>query len=203
MIFGSVFRALVRNGYPIVTPIIRDVYRIKGIVRFGLIPLARSLSWYFRSNEYTNFTYDISEKSEKYLSAFLANALDASREETISYLNEVKEDAKLREHFLELVPRTEERYFADLPIRYGRRVGWYVLLRILKPRIVVESGVDRGIGTCVLARISHSLRPHESLKSLSYHNFNTLRMIRRRTIKNRLFFWLCELQQIGSHNLLN
>lgn len=148
---GRVFKDFVRRGYPIVTPIIRDVYRIKGIARFGLAPLARSFSWYFRSNEYTNFTYDISEKCEKYLSAFLAKALDASHEETISYLNEVKEDVKLREHFMELVPRTEERYFADLPIKFGRRVGWYVLLRILKPRIVVESGVDRGIGTCVLA----------------------------------------------------
>ena len=97
MIFGNAFRALARKGYPIVTPIIRDVYRIKGIVRFGLIPLARSLSWYFRSNEYTNFTYDISEKSEKYLSAFLANALDASREETISYLNEVRTHRKTPE----------------------------------------------------------------------------------------------------------
>ena len=151
MIFRSMFRALARKGYPIITPIIRDLYRITGIVRFGFIPLARSLSWYFKSNEYTNFTYNISQKSEKYLSSFLANALNASREEIITYLNEVKQDTRLREHFVELVPRTADRYFADLPIKYGRRIGWYVLLRILKPRIVVEAGVDRGIGTCVLA----------------------------------------------------
>ncbi|MCH7909418.1 MAG: class I SAM-dependent methyltransferase [Candidatus Hydrogenedentes bacterium] len=113
--------------------------------------MARSLSWYFGSNEYTNFTYDISEKCEKYLTIFIANALDRSHEEVISYLKEIKNNAEIREYFMELVPRTEERYFADLPIKFGRRVGWYVLLRILKPRIVVESGVDRGIGTCVLA----------------------------------------------------
>lgn len=34
---------------------------------------------------------------------------------------------------------------------YGRRLGWYALVRALKPRTVVETGVDKGLGSCVLA----------------------------------------------------
>ncbi len=39
---------------------------------------------------------------------------------------------------------------ADETAKYGRRLGWYVLARWLKPRIVVETGVDKGLGSVVL-----------------------------------------------------
>ena len=32
----------------------------------------------------------------------------------------------------------------------GRRLGWYAAARILKPKIIVETGVDYGLGSCVL-----------------------------------------------------
>jgi predicted O-methyltransferase YrrM len=35
--------------------------------------------------------------------------------------------------------------------RYGRRLGWYALVRATRPRVVVETGVDRGLGTAVIA----------------------------------------------------
>ena len=43
-------------------------------------------------------------------------------------------------------------------ITIGRRVGWYVLIRILKPRVVVETGVHHGVGACV---ISEALRRNQ------------------------------------------
>lgn len=39
---------------------------------------------------------------------------------------------------------------ADAEARYGRRIGWYAIVRALKPRVVVETGVDKGLGSCVL-----------------------------------------------------
>ena len=36
---------------------------------------------------------------------------------------------------------------------YGRRLGWYALVRALKPRTVVETGADKGLGSCVLAAL--------------------------------------------------
>ena len=35
--------------------------------------------------------------------------------------------------------------------RYGRRILWYVLVRTLKPSVIIESGVHKGLGTCVLS----------------------------------------------------
>jgi predicted O-methyltransferase YrrM len=34
--------------------------------------------------------------------------------------------------------------------RFGRRVGWYALVRALKPRVVVETGIEKGLGAMVL-----------------------------------------------------
>jgi predicted O-methyltransferase YrrM len=42
------------------------------------------------------------------------------------------------------------RFNADAEPRYGRRLGWYAVARTIKPRIVVETGVDQGMGSLVL-----------------------------------------------------
>ncbi len=147
----SAIRQLVRGGYPIVTPLIRNVYRLNGIYKYGILPLRDAIKWYFMSKEYTNFTYGISEKSKKYLVGFLSNVFDKPINCVHQYRKEVEEDKGLREFLASQVSQTADRYCADLPIKYGRRIGWYILVRLLKPRFVVESGVDRGIGTCILA----------------------------------------------------
>ncbi len=38
----------------------------------------------------------------------------------------------------------------DPVARFGRRTGWYALVRALKPRVVVETGVEKGLGAMVL-----------------------------------------------------
>src|SRR5262249_22765215 len=40
---------------------------------------------------------------------------------------------------------------ADLEARFGRRLGWYVLIRASKPRLVIETGVDKGLGSVLIA----------------------------------------------------
>lgn len=144
-------RALMRRGYPIVTPVLRDIYRTRTLVKSTIRPIANGLRWFVLSKEYTNLTYDISEISKKYLVTFIANVFERTPEEIHGYIREVEEDTELREYFNSRVPTTTDRYFADLPLKYGRRIGWYALVRMLKPRLVIESGIDRGMGTCILA----------------------------------------------------
>ena len=33
---------------------------------------------------------------------------------------------------------------------FGRRLGWYAIARALRPRVIVETGVDRGLGSVLL-----------------------------------------------------
>ncbi len=144
-------RKLLRSGYPFVTPVARDAYRLTLLGKFLFAPVSRAIKWYLNSKEYTNFTYRITHNSKKYLAALLANAFQKPVGTLYRYIEEIDNDRDLAAFFLRQVRKTSDQYFADLPIEYGRRVGWYALVRLLKPSVIIESGVDRGIGTCLLA----------------------------------------------------
>jgi len=67
------------------------------------------------------------------------------------WLAENDADADLAEHIRLGVRSSARSGIADSEARYGRRVGWYALVRALKPQHVVETGVDKGLGSCVIA----------------------------------------------------
>ena len=66
-------------------------------------------------------------------------------------MDELRYDTALRQHLNKRTEMANYAMFADLNVGYGRRIGWYALVRALKPQIVVETGVDKGLGSCVLA----------------------------------------------------
>ncbi len=59
------------------------------------------------------------------------------------------EDDKPKSHIKQI---TKEKKIsdADLNAKYGRRIGWYAIARAIKPKVIVETGVDKGLGSCVL-----------------------------------------------------
>lgn len=67
----------------------------------------------------------------------------------IQYFEELEGDTELRKHLEKALKGTH--YGKDIEIDFGRRLGWYTFVRVLKPRVVVETGVDHGVGSCVLA----------------------------------------------------
>jgi hypothetical protein len=77
----------------------------------------------------------------------MTTATDRPVDEGRRYVAELDADEDLRRHLEQAI--TGDR-LADRPA-YGRRAGWYALVRILRPTLVVESGIDKGLGTCVLA----------------------------------------------------
>jgi predicted O-methyltransferase YrrM len=46
--------------------------------------------------------------------------------------------------------KSKEKKFTDKEIRFGRRLGWYAIARIIKPRVIIETGVDKGLGSALL-----------------------------------------------------
>jgi predicted O-methyltransferase YrrM len=46
--------------------------------------------------------------------------------------------------------KTPLKEYADLRVDFGRRLGWYAFARVLKPKIIIETGVDKGIGSVLL-----------------------------------------------------
>lgn len=136
---------------PVVGRVLLGLFRLK----IGLSPvlgtLKELLPWLVRSREYTNFTYDLTDLNKEYLASFVAAVTGTDRNTALRYIQELEEDDVLRSHIDERTQASGERHFADRRISYGKRLGWYAIARIVKPRVVVETGVEKGLGACVLA----------------------------------------------------
>ena len=107
--------------------------------------------WTFRSRELYNFTYDLSELNKQYLASFIAVVSGHEPAEIERYCAELEGDERLKAHIRAATLASLDRYNSDAEPRFGRRLGWYALLRAVKPRVVVETGVDKGLGTCLIA----------------------------------------------------
>jgi predicted O-methyltransferase YrrM len=66
------------------------------------------------------------------------------------YLDELDDDQILHGHIKMTTATSPYARIADPEPRYGRRAGWYAIARLMKPTVVVETGVDKGLGACVL-----------------------------------------------------
>lgn len=108
------------------------------------------VKWGFRSREYTNFTYHLSEDNLGYLAHTIAVVTKLGYDQVMSYMEELQSDKELQDTILSALEKSPERRYADKEIRFGRRLGWYAFARALKPRIIIETGVDKGLGSVIL-----------------------------------------------------
>ena len=127
-------------------------------VRFGwcALPvlfrqLRLMLRWTFVSKEHYNHTYDLTDLNRQYLDSFISVVSGHPVAEIAKYSRELETNETLRRSLIEGALASRDRHCSDVEPRYGRRLGWYALVRAVKPRIVVETGVDRGLGTAVIA----------------------------------------------------
>jgi len=126
--------------------------RIKRRRDFALAYFEKSIreidTWSRKKTEDTNFYYKISPLNREYLGHLISHVTSISYYQIISYFEEVENDQELRAHFSERLENTSD--FPDIQINYARRIGWYAFTRALKPRLVIETGVDLGVGSCIL-----------------------------------------------------
>jgi predicted O-methyltransferase YrrM len=120
--------------------------RAQRVTKHELAALRKSARWVVRSHEHTNWTYDLTPLNMSYLGWFVAEVTDRPITEIREYLEELAFDAALGQH----ITASSHGRMADTPPRYGRRFGWYSIVRATKPRRIVETGTDKGLGSLVL-----------------------------------------------------
>lgn len=136
--------------FPTLSPYILMPYRAKIGFRYISPRIGNLVKWIFASRETTNFTYDLTPYSKQCLAALLSNITGTPSDTVESYFNELQTDVALASHIEKCISKSEDRFLSDKKVCYGRRIGWYALARIIKPRVIVETGVDKGLGSCVL-----------------------------------------------------
>ena len=108
------------------------------------------LKWGFTSNESNNFTYELTEDNLLYLAHRVGIILNKKPEEIRKYINELTNDAELKNHVATVTSKSSLKKYADKEIHFAKRLGWYAFARAMKPKLIVETGVDKGLGSVVL-----------------------------------------------------
>ncbi|MFI6243374.1 O-methyltransferase [Micromonospora sp. NPDC050795] len=132
-------------------PIAAFPKRLRTVARHDAKMLRRSARWLLTSREHHNYTYDLTSLSRNHLAWFVSVVCDIPVKQVRAYLSEIESDDGLRQHLLAAIAASDRRGLADKEIRYARRIGWYAIVRATRPTHVVETGVDKGLGSVVLA----------------------------------------------------
>lgn len=127
------------------------IFRFNLAVKFSIGEPRASISWFFRSREYTNFTYDLDPINRRSLAYYGASLCDVSVAEMLRYFEELEKDRELSSHLATTVANHEFAFSSDSEVRYGKRLLYYGVTRVLKPQVVVESGIEKGLASCVIS----------------------------------------------------
>ena len=110
--------------------------------------LARA--WSKKRTEFSNFYYDLTNKNRLELASLIATLFNISPQDVLKFFDEVDSDSVLRSKLSNFKLGNPE--LRDSSMFIGRRLGWYAITRIMKPAVVVETGVHHGVGALVLSR---------------------------------------------------
>jgi predicted O-methyltransferase YrrM len=103
--------------------------------------------WSKMDTEDSNFYYQLTPLNQLYLSHTISKVTGETPAKITEYFDELLNDQTLRTH---LENSRELLKTKNTTIDYGRRLGWYAIVRVAKPQLVVETGVEHGVGACVI-----------------------------------------------------
>jgi Methyltransferase domain len=104
--------------------------------------------WASQDTELSNFYYDLADLNRRHLAGLISTLTAVPPQDVEKVFGELDTDTMLREHLTR--GAIELGYPKDVHFRFGRRLGWYAMVRLKTPRVVIETGVDDGVGSCVL-----------------------------------------------------
>lgn len=107
--------------------------------------------WLFECREHTNYTFEMTPSSKIYLANTLSLLTGHNVEVIRGFFDEVEKDRVLQDYIDKVLESVPEFATLNSRVSLGRRLGWYALVRATKPRLVVETGIDKGLSSCLLS----------------------------------------------------
>lgn len=124
-----------------------------GIIASGVIATAIAVfRWGFYSREPRARGYYTHEDNQYELCSVISFVSGRSLADILAYKDEILFDEVLKKYVSSAVRRSREKWSHDDQYKLGRRLAYYLLVRSLRPKFVVEAGVDRGLGALVICR---------------------------------------------------
>jgi len=109
------------------------------------------LRWMIHSKEDTNFTYDLTKQNLDELYKLLESIFELNYSKIKDYSEELLNNSIIKDYLKNKIEASDFKNFADNDIKYSRRIGWYIIARIIKPQTIIETGVDKGMGSVILS----------------------------------------------------
>lgn len=131
----------------------RNVRRLRWIHKFRLLSAYDASPWshlpyVLLDPEPHNFTYEIANLQD--LAYWVAEVSGVSVVVAKRLVAEPSGDVALRQRVRDA---TRGRWlWSKREPPFGKRLGWYALVRALRPRLIVETGVHDGLGSLLLLR---------------------------------------------------
>lgn len=125
-------------------------FRLMTALRHTCAGVGQTFKWSVTSREDTNFTYDLTQSNLNVLAQLLSVITGRDPAVCGAYIDEVMQDADLRSHIVNATLASRFHGHTDQVPRFARRVGWYAIVRLMRPRVIVETGVDKGLGSVLL-----------------------------------------------------
>ena len=134
-------------------------FYIKRKVAYGYYkkPLSLINHYAWLDNERSNFYYDLTDLNKDHLAHTISLITETEHTKVLNYFSELLDNKDLYNYLndsLKNFPNSIKNfanYGSEISFAYGRRLGWYAITRIIKPKVIIETGVDLGIGSCVLS----------------------------------------------------
>jgi predicted O-methyltransferase YrrM len=119
--------------------------------RYDAHLIGRSLDWLVHSRETMNFSYDLDSLNRDQLCWFVVAVTAAEIKQVRAWMQELEDDGDLLDHLTRRLSSNPRRGISSKDARWGRRLGWYALVRATQPDHVVETGTHLGLGSCIVA----------------------------------------------------
>jgi hypothetical protein len=126
---------------------LRWISKVRALSSAGA-PLRTNLSYVLIDPEPHNFTYDLA--NEDALAAWVEAVSGADAGEIQRVLGEARDDGVLRDRLGAATRR--HWWWSKAAPPFGKRLGWYALVRLIRPAAVIEAGVHDGLGSLILLR---------------------------------------------------
>ena len=124
--------------------------------------------WLYNSSETTNFTYHITERNLFHICSTLSSILNVPYQKVLDLSKEPYSDSLFIQSLVRKLLDNSACNDLDLEVRFGRRIGWYIIVRILKPRIIVETGIAPGLGSALMCYALHKNEKEDNITGKYY-----------------------------------
>lgn len=106
--------------------------------------------WAISSKEIGTFTYKLTDKNIEYLLQNLSIVTNLPFDQIESYYKEIENDEELINNAINRIKSSQYKYVKDARCDFGSRIAYYCIIRAMKPKVVVENGVELGYNGLVL-----------------------------------------------------